>query len=63
MKGKKIRILIVRKRERVMSEIICNACKSEIINSQWWNIAKDYAGEYLCDDCEITLIIKEREGE
>jgi predicted SprT family Zn-dependent metalloprotease len=46
-----------------MSEIICNACKSEIITAEWWNIAKDYEGNYLCDDCDMEVQIKEREGE
>jgi hypothetical protein len=46
-----------------MSEIICNACKSEIITNQWWNIAKDYEGNYLCDDCDMNMQLKEREGE
>lgn len=46
-----------------MSEIICNACKSEIITNQWWNTAKDYEGNYLCDDCDMEIQLKEREGE
>jgi hypothetical protein len=46
-----------------MDKFICSSCRYEITNSQWWNIAKDYAGEYLCDDCEITLTIRERERE
>ena len=59
----KTRMLTAQKRERVMDKFICSSCRYEITNSQWWNIAKDYAGEYLCDDCEMTLTIKEREGE
>jgi len=47
----------------MMSEIICNACKSEIITNQWWNTAKDYEGNYLCDDCDMEVQLKEREGE
>lgn len=46
-----------------MSEIICSVCKYEIITAQWWNIAKDYAGNNLCDDCEMSLVISERGGE
>jgi hypothetical protein len=46
-----------------MSEIICSVCKGEIITAQWWNIAKDYAGNNLCDNCEMDLTIKEREAE
>jgi len=43
-----------------MDRFICKSCKWEITNSQWWNIAKDYEGNYLCDDCDMTLQIKER---
>ena len=45
-----------------MSEIICNICKSEIITTQWWNIAKDYEGNYLCDDCEMNLKLEEKDS-
>ena len=50
-------------RGRVMDKIICNACKNEIITAEWWNISKDYEGNYLCDDCDMSLQLKEREGE
>ena len=43
-----------------MSEPLCKSCGWAIITSQWWNIAKDYEGNYLCDDCEMTLILKEK---
>ena len=41
-------------------KFICAACGWEIITAYWWNIAKDYAGAYLCDDCEFSLILSER---
>jgi hypothetical protein len=28
----------------------------------WWDIAKDYEGNYLCDDCEMNLSLIQREG-
>jgi hypothetical protein len=37
---------------------ICSDCGWEIINPQWWNIAKTYEGQYLCDDCELDQAIK-----
>ena len=37
-----------------MKKFICKSCGWEIINAQWWNIAKDYEGNYLCDDCEMN---------
>ena len=44
-----------------MDKFICKSCQSEIITAQWWNIAKDYAGNYLCDECVMDLTIKERD--
>jgi predicted RNA-binding Zn-ribbon protein involved in translation (DUF1610 family) len=44
------------------TKYLCSSCGWEIINAKWWDIAKDYTGQYLCDDCEFTLIISEREG-
>ena len=43
-------------------EYTCSSCGWEIINPNWWDIAKDYTGQYLCDDCEMTITIS-REGE
>ena len=43
-------------------KFICGSCGGEINNPNWWDIAKDYTGQYLCDDCEITITIN-REGE
>ena len=43
-----------------MEKFICKSCGWEINNAQWWNIAKDYEGNYLCDDCDMTLQIRER---
>lgn len=45
-----------------MDKFICQECKYEINNPDWWNIAKTYEGEYLCDDCDMNLQINEREG-
>lgn len=42
---------------------ICKDCGWEIINAQWWNIAKTYAGEYLCDDCDMNRIMKHNKEE
>lgn len=43
-----------------MEKFICKSCGWEINNVQWWNIAKDYEGNYLCDDCAMDLDILER---
>ena len=45
-----------------MKKFICKSCGWEITNPAWWDIAKDYEGNYLCDDCEMNLSIIEREG-
>ena len=45
-----------------MKKFICKSCGWEITNAQWWWIAKDYQGNYLCDDCEMNLQLQEREG-
>jgi hypothetical protein len=44
------------------TKYMCGSCGWEITNPNWWDIAKDYTGQYLCDDCEITLTIN-RGGE
>ena len=45
-----------------MNKFICKSCKWEITNSQWWNIAKDYEGNYLCDDCDMNLKLEEKDS-
>jgi predicted RNA-binding Zn-ribbon protein involved in translation (DUF1610 family) len=48
-----------------VSKFICKSCGWEITNAKWWWIAKDYEGNYLCDDCATDEDIKqlqEREG-
>ncbi len=45
-----------------MNKFICKSCGWEILNIQWWWIAQDYEGNYLCDDCEMNLLLTEREG-
>ena len=46
----------------IATKYMCGSCGWEITNPNWWDIAKDYTGQYLCDDCEITMTIS-REGE
>ena len=43
-------------------EYTCSSCGWEIINSKWWLIAQTHSGKYLCDDCEMSLIVSEGEG-
>jgi len=40
-------------------EYTCSSCGWEIINSKWWLIAQTHSGKYLCDDCEMSLIVSE----
>ena len=47
---------------RQMKKFICKSCGWEITNPVWWDIAKDYEGNYFCDDCEMNLSIIEKEG-
>jgi predicted RNA-binding Zn-ribbon protein involved in translation (DUF1610 family) len=44
------------------TKYLCSSCGWEIITSQWWWIAQTHSGDYLCDDCEMTLIVNEGEG-
>jgi hypothetical protein len=46
-----------------MNNIKCSSCKWEINTPNWWDIAKDYEGKYLCDDCATTLELEERGNE
>jgi hypothetical protein len=41
-----------------VKKFICKSCGWEITNAQWWWIAKDYEGNYLCDDCATNEEIK-----
>lgn len=43
-----------------MNKFNCSSCGWEINNPKWWLIAKDYSGKNLCDDCEMTLILKNK---
>lgn len=45
------------------TKYLCSSCGWEIITSKWWWIAQTHSGDYLCDDCEMTLIVNEGEGE
>ena len=55
--------IIIERESKDIDKFICKECKYEISNFAWWNIAKTYEGEYLCDDCDMNLQINEREAE
>jgi len=47
------------KESEQVKQFICKSCGWEIINPNWWDIAKDYEGNYLCDDCATNEDIKQ----
>jgi hypothetical protein len=47
------------KESEQVKQFICKSCGWEITNSNWWDIAKDYEGNYLCDDCATNEDIKQ----